>query len=57
MNTTTRTPHIGDVFYHGWGFNGGAEDSLASWRERRRGMNRRATYGSIIIGRTCLKAR
>ena len=21
MNTTTRTPHIGDVFYHGWGFN------------------------------------
>lgn len=21
MNTATRTPHIGDVFYHGWGFN------------------------------------
>lgn len=21
MNTTTRTPHTGDVFYHGWAFN------------------------------------
>lgn len=21
MNTATRTPHIGDVFYHGWGYN------------------------------------
>ena len=21
MDTTTHTPHIGDVFYHGWGFN------------------------------------
>lgn len=28
MNTTTRTPHTGDVFYHGWGFKANHNPSL-----------------------------